>query len=408
MIDPSVEERWDGANGNVEKFDVKVQAELLSRGGRSYMRFYTGDYSSEAFEKFLRSVFSGVWYQPKLEDANFDEPTADGVVLYPPRYLELVEHFIDGATNISHEKSNYSVKQMRKYMSEGDRCLFGHLCNLTRGASAPHILVHSMHGKPGSTIRSKLFEKFDNGNPANHFQKLRGTISFHTGILNPFPFTLTENIRRWIGCFDDIRCEMVCQLNYDEAKSGCLQNGDGSFNAFADYATGIIRYNCQGEQRKMSPASIRSVLMAAWQNYIKNATNYILPVNDHGQAAGDALQSNYGQFTVPFSYPYKWDEQRRRFVDTRRFANVAGSIDIISSDEEEKESESDVESDVEVSDVEEKTGHQSIASDKLSMTRSGTIFKNRSSTSHGGKGKRNIQQNKRKGQKKMKPENSGT
>ena len=61
MIDPSVEERWDGANGNVEKFDVKVQAELLSRGGRSYMRFYTGDYSSEAFEKFLRSVFSGVY-----------------------------------------------------------------------------------------------------------------------------------------------------------------------------------------------------------------------------------------------------------------------------------------------------------------------------------------------------------
>ena len=98
MIDPSVEERWDGANGNVEKFDVKVQAELLSRGGRSYMRFYTGDYSSEAFEKFLRSIFSGVWHQPKLKDANFDEPTADGSVLYPPRYLEFVKHFLDGAT----------------------------------------------------------------------------------------------------------------------------------------------------------------------------------------------------------------------------------------------------------------------------------------------------------------------
>ena len=148
-------------------------------------------------------------------------------------------------------------------------------------------------------------------------------------------------------------------------------------------------------------------MMAAWQDYTRTATNPTLPANDHGQATGDALQSQYGRFAVPFSYPYEWVEQRKRFVDTRRFANVAGSIDLISSDEEEKESESDVESDVEVSDVEEKTGHQSIARDKLSMTRSGTIFKNRSVTSHGGKGKRNIQQNKRKGQKKMKPENPG-
>ena len=159
--------------------------------------------------------------------------------------------------------------------------------------------------------------------------------------------------------------------------------------------------------------------MTAWQNYIKTATNPILPENGHGQATGDALQSNYGQFAVPFSYPYKWDEQRRRFVDTRRFENVSGSIDLISSDEEEKESESDVESiaesdiesdiesDVEVSDVEEKIGHQSTTRDKLSVTRSGTVFKNRSGTSHGGKVKRNVKQNKRKRQKKMKPENPG-
>ena len=58
MIDLSIEERWDGANCNADKFDVRLQAELLNRGGRSYMRFYTGDCSSDTFEKFLRLVFS--------------------------------------------------------------------------------------------------------------------------------------------------------------------------------------------------------------------------------------------------------------------------------------------------------------------------------------------------------------
>ena len=88
----------------------------------------------------------------------------------------------------------------------------------------------------------------------------------------------------------------------------------------------------------------------------------------------------------------------RRFVDDR----TASGLDIISSDEE-KESESEVESDTEI----EVTKSQSIATDKLSEIRNGSMFKNRIDASHGGRNKRSANQSKRKGQKKSKAENSG-
>ena len=126
-IERSLDARWDGTNVNAPEFDAEVQVELRRRGGYSYLRFYTGDYGAEQFEKFLRTTFKGIWFTAKLANASFDEPTAEGGVLYPPRYLEFVHMFIDGAKNISHKKCNYSVKQMRKFMSDGDRCLYGHL-----------------------------------------------------------------------------------------------------------------------------------------------------------------------------------------------------------------------------------------------------------------------------------------
>ena len=94
IIDLRIEERWDGTNFSAPEFDVGVKDELRRKGGLSYLRFYTGDYGSDQFEKFLREAFRGVWFTAKLEDASYDEPTAEGLVLYPPRYLELVHMFI--------------------------------------------------------------------------------------------------------------------------------------------------------------------------------------------------------------------------------------------------------------------------------------------------------------------------
>ena len=255
--------RWDGTNYSPEKFDAKLQSELRRRGGRSLSRFYTGDYGADQFEKFLRMTFKGIWNHPNLEDASFDDPTAEGSVLYPPRYLEFVGFFIDGAINISRKKCNYSVKQMRKFMSEGDRCLFGQLCCMTQGASAPHIMVHSMHGRSGSSIRSKLFENFSRQTESStvNFAKLHGALHYHLEALKPFPFTLTENIRRWIGQFDILRCDMARQLNDEEAKAGCLQFGDTSFNAFVGYAADRTRNNCNGTRRRLYNAEIMRILM---------------------------------------------------------------------------------------------------------------------------------------------------
>ena len=187
-MDRSIESRWDGANYSAVKFDVECQDGLLKRGGRAYLRFYTGDYGFDHFEKFLRSVFKEAWDHPKLGDASFDEPNAEGSVVYPLRYLEFVETFIGGAVHISHEKRSYSGRQMRKFMSEGDRCLFGHLCNMTQGASAPRIIVHSMHGRAGSAIRPKPFKNFLSQAESStvNFERSHGALHHHPETLGPF------------------------------------------------------------------------------------------------------------------------------------------------------------------------------------------------------------------------------
>ena len=70
--------KWSGKNCSAAKFDARAQDELQEQGGRSYSKFYTGDYGGNQFEEFLHKVFNGVWHHPKLEDASFDGPAAEG------------------------------------------------------------------------------------------------------------------------------------------------------------------------------------------------------------------------------------------------------------------------------------------------------------------------------------------
>ena len=401
-IERSLDLRWDGTNFSAPEFDVRVKDELRRKGGLSYLRFYTGDYGSEKFEKFLRATFKGMWFTARLEDASFDEPTAEGTVLYPPRYIEFVHMFIDGAINISHEKCNYSVKQMRKFMSEGDRCLYGHLCDMTQGAGAPYALIHSMYGKPGSSIRSKLFENFlcQPESSATNFAQLHGAFFSDSISMRPYPFTLTENILTWIAQYKIIRCGMARQLDHEEAKAGCLPIGDASFKAFIKYAADRVRNNGNGMRKPMYASEIARILMSEWQAYIKIAANS-KPISEvrpdkYGQASSP--QSPYGRFAVTCPYPYHWDEQSSRFVDNR----TANGIDLISS-EEEKESDSEVESD----DENEVAKSQSNATDKVPKVRNGSKYENRIDASHGDRVKRSAKQYKTEGQKKSKTEKSG-
>ena len=41
--------KWDGKNCSVAKFDVRAQDELQEQGGRSYSKFYTGDYGNTVY-----------------------------------------------------------------------------------------------------------------------------------------------------------------------------------------------------------------------------------------------------------------------------------------------------------------------------------------------------------------------
>ena len=404
-IDLRIEERWDGTNFSAQDFDYGVKEELRKRGGISYVHFYTGDLGSERFEEFLREVFRGVWFNAKLDDASFDDPDTQGSVLYPPRYLEFVRMFIDGATNLSHKKYNYSVKRMRKFMSEGDHFLFGHLSNMVQAASAPYLMVHKLHGQNGSVIRSKLFENFlcqPESSTAN-FQLLNRAFRSDTVAMKPYPYTMADNIRHWVGNYKILRCDMVRQLNNEEAKAGCLMFGDGSFNAFTGYAADRIRNNCKGKAKRMRATEVKRILFLEWQAYIQMVINSKRTVEIRPDKFGQASHaiSHYGRFTVPNSYPSQWNERVRRFVDTR-IPRTASGLEKISSDEE-----NGFEFDIESKDEKETVESQNGATDKLSTIRNGSPSENRIDTSHGGRVKRSVQQCKTEGQKKLKTENSG-
>ena len=353
----------------------------------------------------MRGVFRGVWFDAKLDDASFDDPDTRGSVLYPPRYLEFVRMSIDGATNLSHKRYNYSVKRMRKFMSEGDHFLFGRLSNMVQAASAPYLMVHKLHGQSGSVIRSKLFENFlcqPESSTAN-FQLLNRAFRSDTVAMKPYPYTMTDNIRHWIGNYKILRCDMVRQLNNEEAKAGCLAFGDGSFNAFIGYAADRVRNNCNGRPKRMRPAEIKRILMLEWQAYIQMVINSRPIVEIRPDKFGQASHaiSTFGRFTVPNSYPFQWNERVRRFVDTRS-PRTASILELSSSDEE-----NGFEFEGGYKDENETVESQNGATDKLSAIRNGSPPENRIDTSHGDQIKRSALQCKSQRQKKPKTENSG-
>ena len=279
------------------------------------------------------------------------------------------------------------------------------LCNMMQGASAPHILVHKMHGQHGSAIRSKLFENFlcQPESSTTNFKQLHGAFHCDVVAMKPHPFTLTDNIRHWIGNFKIIRCDMARQLDNEEAKAGCLAFGDASFSAFIGYAADRIRNNCNGMRKRMCSAEIKRILMLEWQAYIQMAVNSKPIVEIRPDKFGQASHatSPYGRFTVPNSYPFQWNGRVRRFVETRN-SSIASGLESISSDEEKG-----FEFDVGSEDENETVESQNITTDKLSKIRNGSPSKNRIDTSHGGRVKRSALQCKTQRQKKSKTENSG-
>jgi len=48
---------WDGKNFTFIRFDTKVKAELLKRGGKSLLKHWDGSYSSARLEQFITAVF---------------------------------------------------------------------------------------------------------------------------------------------------------------------------------------------------------------------------------------------------------------------------------------------------------------------------------------------------------------
>ena len=65
---------WDGKNFTFIRFDSKVKAELLKRGGKSLLKHWDGSYSSAKLEQFIADVFELDQGQ-QYDDSNIMQPT---------------------------------------------------------------------------------------------------------------------------------------------------------------------------------------------------------------------------------------------------------------------------------------------------------------------------------------------
>ena len=81
---------WDGKNFTFIRFDTKVKAELLKRGGKSLLKHWDGSYSSARLELFIADVFELEQGQ-EFDDSNIMQPA-----MYPDQWVAFVRSYFPG------------------------------------------------------------------------------------------------------------------------------------------------------------------------------------------------------------------------------------------------------------------------------------------------------------------------
>ena len=81
---------WDGKNFTFIRFDTKVKAELLKKGGKSLLKHWDGSYSSARLETFIVDVFELEQGQ-EFDDSNIMQPA-----MYPDQWAAFVRSYFPG------------------------------------------------------------------------------------------------------------------------------------------------------------------------------------------------------------------------------------------------------------------------------------------------------------------------
>ena len=83
-------DKWDGKNFPFIRFDMKVKAELLKKGGKSLLKHWDGSYSSARLRRFIMGTF----------DLNADEEYEDSNLMssvdYPDQWVAFVRSYFPG------------------------------------------------------------------------------------------------------------------------------------------------------------------------------------------------------------------------------------------------------------------------------------------------------------------------
>ena len=90
MSEEKDKDKWDGKNFPFIRFDMKVKAELLKKGGKSLLKHWDGSYSSARLNRFIMVTFN------LNADESYDDNNLMSTADYPDQWVAFVRSYFPG------------------------------------------------------------------------------------------------------------------------------------------------------------------------------------------------------------------------------------------------------------------------------------------------------------------------
>ena len=143
---------WDGKNFTFIRFDTKVKAELLKRGGKSLLKHWDGSYSSAKLEMYIRNVFN-LNDNEEYDDSNIMQPA-----MYPDQWVAFVQSYFPGPFDpINVQKDtrpkirHFRIQAMQDLVAAREAQMWGIVLSMMKEKCNPRIECRQLVEHQGST-----------------------------------------------------------------------------------------------------------------------------------------------------------------------------------------------------------------------------------------------------------------
>ena len=270
---------WDGKNFTFLRFDTKVKAELLKKGGKSLLKHWDGSYSSARLETFIADVFELEQGQ-EFDDSNIMQPA-----MYPDQWAAFVRSYFPGPFDpINVQKDtrpkirHFRIHAMRDLVAAREAQTWEIVLSMMQEKCSPRTECRQLVEHQGSTIRA-LMRSNHGEHESEEIRSLkaafnRGDVHQH-GAHRP-PFRDGENLLTWVTKFEDIRSDLADQLDDEAAKQGLDTDGDLSFENMREIMLQMIEDHTTeydnvvaGLEKDIEYKDLREILLRRWKKLVR-------------------------------------------------------------------------------------------------------------------------------------------